>query len=32
MTRDELIALADARGVDTGSKPTKATLLKLLAE
>lgn len=30
MTRDELIALADARGIDTGAKPTKAALLELL--
>ncbi len=30
MTLKELIALADARGIDTGAKPTKAKLLKLL--
>lgn len=31
MTRNELIALADARGIDTGAKPTKAKLLTLLS-
>jgi hypothetical protein len=30
MTLKELVALADARGVDTGSKPTKAALLESL--
>lgn len=31
MTRDELLAIADARGIDAGAKPTKAALLKLLS-